>query len=53
MNIITLAPKNNRKIPVFSKGSDARADLIKEYYKYCDITEVYIEEEDLNKQKEV
>ena len=52
MNIITLAPKNNRKIPVFSKGSDARADLIKEYYKYCDITEVYIEEEDLNKQKE-
>lgn len=49
MNIITLAPNNNKNIPIFTKGSKARTDLIKEHYKYCNITEVYVEEDDLAK----
>lgn len=44
MNIITLQPFNNRKIPVYSKSDEARKDLYKTYYRHCKITEVVINE---------
>jgi hypothetical protein len=47
MNVITVAPTTNRKIPVYSKGADGRNAMLKEYYKYCDITTSYINDEAL------
>lgn len=47
MNIIALEPKRRRRIPVYTKGLEHRSDMIKEYYKYCDMTEVEINEENL------
>lgn len=47
MNIIALEPKGRRKIPVYSKGLEHRSEMIKEYYKYCDIQDIEINEENL------
>lgn len=47
MNIITLNTKSNKKIPVFTKGTAERNNLIHEYYKYCDLTDSIIYEENL------
>lgn len=44
MNIISLVPSSGRRIPVYSKGAENRDDLIKSYYKYCDITDSEINE---------
>lgn len=44
MKIISLAPASGRKLPVYSKGAENRDDLIKSYYKYCDITDSEINE---------
>ena len=48
MNIITLDPKRKtKKIPIYTKGAKERDEMIKEYYKYCEISELNINEEDL------
>ena len=48
MNIITLDPKKKtKKIPIYTKGARERDEMIKEYYKYCEISELDINEEDL------
>ena len=48
MNIITLAPSiAQRKIPVYSKGVENRNEMLRNYYKYCDITTSYINETEL------
>ena len=47
MNILYLTPKHWRMIPIYTKGTKHRLDMIKEYYKYCEINEIKIEEEDL------
>lgn len=47
MNIITLGSKSKKNIPVFSKGAKGRNEMIHEYYKYCDITDSIIYEENL------
>lgn len=44
MKIISLAPASGRKLPVYSKGVENRDDLLKSYYKYCDITDSEINE---------
>jgi hypothetical protein len=44
MNILSLVPESGRKIPVYSKGAENRDDLIKSYYKYCEITDSEINE---------
>ena len=44
MNIISLIPSSGRRVPVYSKGAENRDDLIKSYYKYCDITDSEINE---------
>lgn len=46
-NVISLEPKSNRKIPIYSKGEAERDKLMKSYYKYCDIIDEIIQEEDL------
>lgn len=47
MNIITFAPFVSTRIPVISKGVKERKDMIHEYYKYCKITDVEINENNL------
>ena len=42
MNIIGLDSISKMKIPVYSKGMEERDELIKSYYKYCDIVESVI-----------
>jgi len=44
MNIISLVSAKGKKIPVYSKGAENRDDLIKSYYKYCEITDSEINE---------
>ena len=44
MNIISLISASGRKVPVYSKGAENRNDLIKSYYKYCEITDSDINE---------
>lgn len=44
MNIISLDTMFGKKIPVYSKGQEERDNMIKEYYKYCNITESTITE---------
>jgi hypothetical protein len=47
-NIISLIPENpNTRIPIYSKGLDARIDMIKDYYKYCPQEDIVITENDL------
>lgn len=47
MNIITLDPMFPKKIPVFSKGGNKRDELMKEFYKYCNIKDITINENNL------
>lgn len=47
MNIITLNTKSSKRIPVLSKGTKDRNEMIHEYYKYCNITDSIIYEESL------
>ena len=47
MNIISLDTMFGKKIPVYSKGQEERDNMIKEYYKYGDITESMIPESKL------
>lgn len=47
MNIITLASKFEKNIPIFTKGSKSRNEMIHKYYKYCEILDSRIFEEDL------
>lgn len=37
VNIIDIKPKPWRSIPVYNKGVKHRSEMIKEYYKYCNI----------------
>lgn len=47
MNIISLGTKSGRKVPVYSKGDETRKELLKTYYKYCDMTDSILYEENL------
>ena len=47
MNIITLDPMFPKKIPVFSKGTDKRDELMREFYKYCKTSSITINENNL------
>lgn len=47
MNIISLDSMFGKKIPVYSKGQEERDEMIKEYYKYCNITESIVLESKL------
>lgn len=47
MNILTLDGMTKRKIPVYTKGCIERDELIKNYYKYCNIVESEIQENNL------
>lgn len=47
MNILWLESKLNTKIPVYSKGLEERNEMIHQYYKYCNIKDSIINEEDL------
>lgn len=48
MNIISLEPFNTKKkIPVYTNGSKNREEMIKSYYKYCEIEDVIVVEDDL------
>lgn len=47
-NIVSLVPENpNTRIPIYSKGLDARTDMVKDYYKYCPQENFVITENDL------
>lgn len=48
MNIITLEPKGKKVIPVYSKGCKTREKMIKEYYKYCKLTKVFIDDDGIS-----
>ena len=47
MNIITLRPYGNKKIPVYTKSAQERKEMIDNYYQYCKIEDVEMEECDL------
>jgi hypothetical protein len=47
MNIIAFEPKSKRKIPVYTKGFEHRKNMIQEYYKYCNMSDITINEEHL------
>lgn len=47
MNIITLSSKSEKKIPIYSKGDENRKELFKTYYKYCNMTDSIIYEDNL------
>lgn len=43
MNIITIDPlKKEKRIPVYTKGAEERDRLIREYYKFCNFTDLDI-----------
>lgn len=44
MNIISLDSIFGSRVPVYSKGMEERNEMIKSYYKYCNITESIIPE---------
>lgn len=46
-NIITLDPMLPKRIPVYTKGMETRDDMIRNYYKYCTIQDVIINEDNL------
>lgn len=49
-NIVSLIPENsNTRIPIYSKGLNARTNMIKDYYKFCPQEDIYIHEKDLIK----
>ena len=47
MNIITLRPYSKKKIPVYSKSAKERKDMIDNYYQYCEIENILLEEDSL------
>lgn len=47
MNIISLEPYGNRRIPVYSKGVINRKEMFGDYYKFCHLTESVMEETEL------
>ena len=47
MNIITLSGISDKKIPVYSKSDESRKELYQTYYKFCNITESVIYENNL------
>lgn len=47
MNIIALEPKFPKTIPVYTKGFNYRSEMIKDYYKYCEMIDVVIDENNL------
>lgn len=47
MNILYLSPKHYKIIPIYTKSNRHRLDMLKKYYKYSEINEIKIEEEDL------
>ena len=47
-NIISLIPENsNTRIPIYSKGLDARTAMVKDYYKFCPQQDIFLSENDL------
>lgn len=42
MNIISLEPAFPAKIPIYSKGAEGRDEMIKGYYKYCEINDITV-----------
>ena len=47
MNIITLGSKSKKNIPIFSKGAIGRNEMIHNYYKYCNIVDSIVYEDNL------
>lgn len=47
MNILALESKTGKKLPVYTKGFEHRNDMVHEYYKYCKINDVIIDEDNL------
>lgn len=47
MNIISLDPEDGGKLPIHTKSQETRKGLIDEYYRYCKITNITINERDL------
>lgn len=47
MNIISFQPASDKKIPVYSNGMEERDAMLHDYYKYCNITDSMIYEENL------
>lgn len=47
MNIIELSSKSGKKIPIHTKNSKHRYDMIHEYYKYSEIIDIYMDENEL------
>lgn len=47
MNVLALKPRLPKKIPVYSKGFETRDEMLHNYYKYCDIQDIIINEENL------
>ena len=47
MNVLALKPKIPKRIPVYTKGFEQRDELLHNYYKYCDIQDIVINEENL------
>ena len=46
-NLIGLEPSPEKKIPVYSKGMENRDEMIHTYYKYCNIVDSIIYENNL------
>lgn len=47
MNILALESMTGKKIPVYTNGFEHRNEMVHEYYKYCDINDVIINENSL------
>lgn len=47
MNIITLEPENGKSIPVYSKGTKERDEMLESYYRNCEIRRKEVLEGDL------
>lgn len=47
MNIITMEPSKKRTIPVYTKGIAERDRLLKDYYNYCDQSDIYLDSKSL------
>jgi hypothetical protein len=42
MNIISLAPVGNKKIPIYTKSDEKRLEMVHNYYQFCDINEIEV-----------
>lgn len=47
MNIITLSPLSGKRIPVYSSSDESRKELYQGYYKFCNVTNSTILEDNL------